>query len=578
LNLRPYQEEAVSLINSHLAGKHGNPLVVMPTGAGKTLVFSHLIRSWLHDYPAIRVIVLADRVELVVQATEKLRKVWPQAPVGIYAASLNSRDTAYPVTVAQIQSIYGKGYDVDPFDVAIVDEAHTIPFDGEGRYRTFLTACRKCNPNLRVVGFTATPYRLDGGHIARRDGILNHVCYEADVEQMIADGYLCPLRSAGAREAEISAAGVRTRQGDFVASELEKAAMADGKVDAAVRELVRRGADRQAWLLFCSGVAHAHAVASALAGHGVTAPVVTGETPADVRKRILGDFDAGRVQCVVNVNCLTTGLDVTRIDLIGLLRPTQSTSLYVQMVGRGFRLHPGKADCLVLDFGGNVRRHGPINRIRVGNGNRGDGGGEAPVRQCPECDEFLPIATPECPECGYVFPRDTGPKHDERPDTATPIIAKSEPVVFEVDEVTVSVHEKQGSVPSLRVTYYGKGPGQRVSEWVCFGHVGFPRSKAEAWWRSRFPGERCPATAAEAAGDMFLAHKLTDLSESVKVVPEGKYLRVGVVTLRKRERFGVGVLDGQGRPWRTTNYSKRPSVTPVAVSPCSRARDEVRRR
>lgn len=528
MELRPYQQACIDAVNHHLATRADQPLVVCPTGSGKTLIFAHLIREWMEAYPAIRILVLADRVELVAQAADKLRKVWPSAPVGIYAASLNSRDTEYPITVAQIQSIYSKSYSITPFDVVIVDEAHTIPFDGEGRYQTFLTQARKCNPHLRVVGFTATPYRMDGGHIAREDGMLNHVCYEADVEKMISDGYLCSLRSKGTK-AEIDTTGVKIRQGDFAANELEAAAMKGDCVPAAVKEIVERGADRAAWLVFCTGVAHAHAVARELVSHGITAPVITGDTDATLRRWTLEDFDQGKVRCVVNVNCLTTGLDVTRIDLIALLRPTKSTSLYVQMVGRGFRLHPDKADCLVLDFGGNVRRHGPINRIRISSEGRGDGDGKPPVKECPQCQEFIPISVMECTGCGYIFPEpEKGPTHEEKPETEVAIIEKPEPVEFDVTDVEVSIHEKRGGgTPTLRVTYYGGRLFRPVSEWICFGHTGYARSKAEAWWRARFPKDPIPASAEAAiASNMFLANAIKAVTHRIKAEQDGKYMRV----------------------------------------------------
>lgn len=345
MELRPYQSDCIAAINRHLAERDDNPLAVLPTAAGKTIIFATLLRQWLTAWPDTRVIVLAHIKELISQAADKLRKVWPAAPVGIWSAGIGKKEGHRNITVAGIQSIYKRAFEFDPWEIVIVDEAHLIPVGGEGMYRRFLDDCRKMNPLTRVIGFTATPFRLDGGHIARPEYVLNHVAYEANIGDLIGQGYLCKLRSKATAE-KIDTAGVKSSKGDFIAAELEQRANTDGAVSSAVKEIVEKGVDRQAWLIFCCGVKHAYHVSVELEKLGVVAPVVTGDTPDDERDRIIADFDAGRVRAVVNVNCLTTGLDVTRIDLIALLRPTQSTSLYIQMVGRGFRLHPSKADCV----------------------------------------------------------------------------------------------------------------------------------------------------------------------------------------------------------------------------------------
>jgi DNA repair protein RadD len=530
MNLRPYQQEAIDAVNAALMERDDNPLVVIPTAGGKTIVFATLVQQWLAAWPATRVCILAHVKELLTQAEDKIKRVWPAAPVGVWSAGLKRRQGSMPITIAGIQSIYKRAYDFDPFDAIIVDEAHLIPVEGEGMYRSFIDCARKANPNVRVIGFTATPFRLDGGHIAQKDYILNHVCYEAEITRLIGEGYICKLTSK-ATDTKLSGDGVRIRQGDYAQKELEKKVNTDSLVEAACAEMVKKGADRKSWLIFCCGVEHACNVARCLQNvHGITTEVVTGDTDADVRRQTLEWFDAGHIRAVVNVNCLTTGLDVTRIDLIAMLRPTQSTSLYVQMVGRGFRLHADKGNCLILDFGENVLRHGPVDAIMVNDPQRGDGEGVATSKVCPNCREIVPAGVLVCPMCEFAFP----PREIEHQKHAheVPIISESEPWTMDVEMCSAELHQKSDDRPPvLKVSYYHGM--QRHTEWVCLEHPGYAGHKARDWWRRRFPGEEPPKTVAEALSrDIFLAATLARMTSSIKVKQVGKYTDVIETHLR----------------------------------------------
>ncbi|MFN7429769.1 MAG: helicase-related protein, partial [bacterium] len=142
---------------------------------------------------------------------------------------------------------------------------------------------------------------------------------------------------------------------------------------------------------------------------------MTGDTPDGVRAAILGRFRSGELKYLCNVNVLTTGFDAPHIDCVALVRPTMSPGLYYQMVGRGFRLHPGKNDCLVLDFGGNVLRHGPVDAIRIATDDRGDG--EAPAKECPNCQALIAAGYQTCPECGHQFPEPNRQQHEAKAST-----------------------------------------------------------------------------------------------------------------------------------------------------------------
>jgi len=453
----PMQRAAVAAVEEHLSRWKTHPLVSAPTGSGKTVIISLLIAELLRARPAARACILAHRRELLTQAEDDLKAVWPDAPCGIWSASLGRRESAR-VMIAGIQSVFRIAKKLPAFDLIVIDEAHLISGDRDSMYRQFIRDARRVNPEVRIVGFTATPYRLDGGLLYGKGKLFGKVCYAADLRELLLEGKLCPLRTRAA-EAEINTVGVRTRQGDFDSSELELRATAPAVVHSAVAEIVKAGRSRKAWLIFCCGVKHARQVAAILrVEHGIDAPVVVGDTSPDERAKAVDDLKEGRVRALINVNVLTTGFNVRRIDLIAVLRPTQSTSLWVQMVGRGFRTHPDKKDCLILDFGGNCLRHGPLDNLKVRTKeNRGDG--DAPAKMCPACREMVGATAKECPECGFAFPEpEPAPAHDAEPSDA-PILLTDEPA--SVDPATAAVlASKEGKQIVGWATTFKKAEGR----------------------------------------------------------------------------------------------------------------------
>ncbi|MCQ4165101.1 DEAD/DEAH box helicase [Tahibacter harae] len=488
MQLRPYQREAIDSAWKYLRACDGNPCLVLPVGAGKTIVMAELIREAITAFPGTRIAVVAHVRELVAQNADKLRRHWPEAKIGIYSASLNRRDRFEPVTFASIQSVYDKAMQLGRFDLVLVDEAHRIPLRSEGMYRTFLEGCQRANPAVRVIGLTATPYRLGAGMVCGPDYILNDVAYEARIADLIRDGFLSPLVSkGGAARADLS--GVPIRNNEYAAKQLEQASRAPGIVEAACDEIVRYCSDRRAWVLFCAGVSHANDVAAELVRRGVAAAVVEGDMPATRRDRAIEDFQQGRLRALVNVNVLCEGFDAPHVDAVVMLRSTKSAGLYVQQVGRGTRLCDGKANCLVLDFAGNIAEHGPVDSITVRAPRKAGDKAEvegAPTKECPQCQAIVVIQVRTC-SCGYLWPFEASPRHDA---TATDAEILSGAVAANKHAVTAihyARHEKPGSVPSLRVTY---SCGLRLfREWICLEHGGLPRGKAVAWWTRRLAGE-----------------------------------------------------------------------------------------
>jgi len=298
--LRQYQEEALRALYVFWRNGGGNPLIAMATGSGKSVVIAFLITQLLIDFPNMRVLITAPNRELIDQDIKELFKVWPDASIGVNCDGLGSRDTDTQILFATINSIYRNPQAVGRRDLVIIDEAHFIPHHDQGMYRITLDALRELVPDLRVAGLTATPYRLDSGHLCEGDGhIFDSVVYEYGIGQGIRDDVLAPL-SSKATIATIDVSGVGKRGGEFIADQLEAAAIKDGVVERACDEIATYLGQRRAWLVYCVGVAHATMVRDALRARGVDCEMALGETPDDERDRIIEDFRAGRLTALVS--------------------------------------------------------------------------------------------------------------------------------------------------------------------------------------------------------------------------------------------------------------------------------------
>ena len=469
---------------------------MLPTGTGKSLCIAQIVSDAVQRWSG-RVLILAHVKELLEQNADKISVLCPELDVGVYSAGLNSRDTDHAVIVAGIQSVYTRACELGPFDLVIVDEAHLIAPDGEGMYRTFLADAKVINPNLRIIGLTATPFRMKGGLICKPENLLNHICYEAGLKEMIAQGYLSPLVSRAGRAA-VSFDGLHVRGGEFISSEVESLMDNSQLVDAACREIVNLTQERNSVLIFTSSVEHCNHVAEKIAAYsGTECGIVTGSTSPGLRAEIIARFKGEEVPAdffsnkeplkyLANVNVLTTGFDATNTDCIVLLRPTNSAGLLVQMVGRGTRLHPGKRDCLVLDYGGNIMRHGPVDMIQVKE--PGNGNGEAPAKKCPECLALIHAAYMTCPECGYAFPPPEKSNLNAQAESAGVLSGQVSYFDYDIHSVEYSVHHKRGApddAPKTMRIEYCTGFNRYESEWVCPEHSGYARRKFEAWWKRR---------------------------------------------------------------------------------------------
>jgi len=480
MHLRSYQQEAVDAAYDYLCSEYGNPVICSPTGSGKSLLVAELSRRAIQQWDG-RVIVLQHRKELIEQNAAKLHALVPDLDIGIYSAGLKSRDTDHQVVFAGIQSVFNRAHEFAPRHLVIVDEVHLVPSEGEGMYRTFFSDMDKMN-RYRVIGLTATPYRTGEGNICRKNGLFTKIVYDVPIGLLIKQGFLCPVTNRAA-DGTRDTSNLHKRAGEFVTSEVDD--LFRGVLNEACDEILAKTQDRHSVMVFCSSVAHAQSVCELLPG----AMMVEGNTSTLERASILRQFGYMKLKYLVNVDVLTTGFDAPCVDAIAILRATASPGLFAQIVGRGLRTHAKKTECLVLDFGENLKRHGPIDRIdynaRAAKSSKGMDP-DAPTKVCPSCQSEVAIQAKECGECGFVWLNEK-PRHETKADEESQII--SEPVYFQVLSAWVTRHEKEGKTPSMRVSYScardgDDNLGEVISEWICFEHQGLPRTKAISWWHA----------------------------------------------------------------------------------------------
>jgi len=514
---RPYQREAIDAIYDYFHSSAGNPLVVVPTAGGKSGIIGTFIEEALRDYPDTRILVLQHVRELIVQNYQELLGFWPDAPAGIYSAGLNKRQLHTKIIFGGIQSLHSKAYQLQRIDLVLVDEAHLIPRNTNTMYGKFLAQLREINPYIKICGFTATPFRLDSGKLHEGDdAIFSDIAYDVNIRDLIEQGYLCPPTTQSATM-QIDTSNVGTRAGEFIAGQLEAAATDPMAISGVVDDLIAHSAGRRGCLIFGTGVKHCTMLAEAMRERGKTCATIFGETPTYERDRIINAFKRQEIWSLCSKGVLTTGFNARHVDLIGLALATKSAGLYVQIVGRGTRLFPGKADCLVRDYGGNVARHGPVDALRVKE--PGIGGGEMPMKLCENCSAENPIAARTCYKCGEPFPEFSS----DISVNASPLAILTSDIVpewVEVDDVIYQRHSKPGKPDSLCVTYRCGMLHHR--EWVCLQHGGNARQKAVHWWQKRAPSIAVPNTVDEALAMVSGLHKPTKLL----VRPVGKYTEI----------------------------------------------------
>lgn len=519
--LRWYQDEAVQSLFTYFDDpknqgldpatkrpKKRNPLVCLPTGTGKSLVIAEFLRQALMRYGGTRAVMSTHVKELISQNASKMLEAWPHAPLGIYSAGLKQKDFLQPLIFGGVKSMVDKfnaetGHTIFSFrDFLIIDEAHLVSPNGETTYIKFIMQLLLANPYLKVIGLTATPYRLGLG-LMTNGNIFTDIVYDLTnidgFARLMAEGYLCPL-IASPTQTEFDLSSVGMVNGDF--SQAQQQAVVDNQklTYDCLREVCEKGYNRQSWLIFASGVEHAEHICAMLNDlFNIPAVVYHSKRTQAQNDEALRLWQTGEVRCMVNMNGLTTGMDHPPCDLIAVMRGTMSTGLWVQMLGRGTRpynrntryidgFNYEKENCLCLDFARNVPRLGPINDPVIPKMKGQGPPGDAPVKKCDSCGNYQHASARVCTVCGAPFTFDPtiyrGAGTDELLRSDIPEIE-----TYNVQHFVCVPHtQKSTGNQSIRVTYFADL--KVFSEWVTVeGKAAF---RGRDWFRQRFPYDQAP--------------------------------------------------------------------------------------
>lgn len=548
---RFYQTEA---INSVYPLKPGDrKLVVIPTGGGKSYVGGRLAS----DNTVImgRVLVLVHVQELVVQNSAAVLKADALADLGIVCAGIDPNELSpelleflgrldAEVTVASIQSVYKKLHHWDDVGLILVDEAHRITPVGGKLYRAVMDRF----PQVPVIGLTATPFRMGTGMLHKGEFALFHeISYEITLEELVELGYLVPFAKLGSNEA-YSDEGLKKVAGEFSQKDLDKLTEDGAKTRRIVKQFVQRARMRKHWLLFAINVRHAKMIKGFLEEEGIPCGVLYDGMEKEGLKREdeIDMFKLGVYRAMVNVNVLTTGFDFPELDCIGLIRPLASIVLYIQCLGRGTRTAPGKVDCLILDYGGNVSRHGDFSKPDVkeakkgkpskecGNANCGEMNTQAArncvvcgfkftemFKPCPKCEWENDRSAQECGFCGYHWP-----VNEDKLDEEGKTIVGNEAVWLPLSQWYFKVHEPwqrdgEEKRPDTVLLTYKAIDGGTVKEYI-FPESWAARPKFERFWREHKGAMPIPKTSKEAVE----RKRELRLPKRIKAIRSGQYYNI----------------------------------------------------
>ncbi len=406
---RDYQRAAVDAARTKTAA-HGNTILMLPTGAGKTAVAGFYIGEEAEDQRNARILMLQHTDELVQQNLAAISGITGLRS-SIVKASQN--DWTGQLVFGSVQTLAraNRRADIGHISHLVIDECHRAAAAG---YMDIVNDVRRINPKVKILGLSATPSRGDGRSLRQT---FSNIGYQLKIGTLIARGILVPPRTytmdlgVGEELADIDATA-----GDFDMRQADKVLNRAVLNDAVVRHWKEKAGDRRT-IFFCSTVDHADAVAAAFRSAGVTAETISGDMAGADRADLIARFDRGDVQVLTNCMVLTEGFDSQPVGCIGILRPMLHKGTFIQAVGRGLRKvdpqrYPGiiKTDCVILDFAGAAIRHGCLEQ-EISLDDDDTDPGTAPYKTCPDCEAEIPLGTGECPFCGHVFTRQVGEKH-----------------------------------------------------------------------------------------------------------------------------------------------------------------------
>jgi len=455
---RWYQEDCALKLFERIKINGVHPIGAVPTGAGKTHIIAKLIEKFLEENPDKNIVVLSHVKEILQQNYDSLIKYLKQ-DIGLYSAMLNRREIEQ-ITIAGIQSVYKRSSDFGEVGLIVIDECHLVTDDNAGMYRTLLSEF-----DVPVVGVTATPFRPRGYLHTVDNALFTEIAYDLtsskNFNRLIEEGYLSKLYCK-ATDMKMDTSDIPTQAGDFSVKHLDIKFNTKQVTERALTETIKIGKSYKKWLIFAISIEHAEEIREYLNEQGVNTGIVHSKMASDEdRDLMLNEFRSGFYRAMVNVNVLTTGLDIPDIDMIVMLRPTQSPVIYAQSVGRGLRVAEGKDHCLVLDFANNVATHGPIDDIRVlEKGVKRTG--EAITKECPKCMTIVHPSCKICPACKTEF---IFKVKIEATASNLDILNRPKKQWIDVNIMTINCHKKKNKPDSIRIDF--TCGIRRFSQWAA---------------------------------------------------------------------------------------------------------------
>lgn len=498
---RAYQQEIEDAIFNHWFEHQTNCIAASPGGTGKSFVMAKITKRLVVDYPGTRVMILAQDGKLLTQNSNELLRYWPQAPIGLYSSGLKQRDTKQPIIFAGIQSCYKRAKEFGERHIFLIDECDLLSPKEETMYQRFYEEAKEINPNILMAGLTATPYRLKEGCLTNLD-IWDRVVIDLTKTDrfnwFMDNGFLKPLITRSRTKdnptvVEIDVQNIKMKGGDFDEKELQEASNTDELNHAIIKRNIELAHNRKHWLGFVSGIEHGHAQVKIYKSYGISAVMLSAKDSIEYRQEMEAKFRSGEIRVLINFNLFIRGWDFPALDFIYWSTATQSVAKWVQGNLRGTRIFFNEttqtwlADCLVADYGGNIRRLGQINAPVIPKARRkGDGvAGEAPVRECPECFTINPIQAKVCCECGFAFPP---PKTITKKASEDEILARGDgsPVIEDFRVLGIKYTDKLSKAGNSYVEVRYNVGTNTFKEVLMFGSDNaFLKRKIEGWWTYR---------------------------------------------------------------------------------------------
>lgn len=545
IDLRPYQVRTLDQAWDAMQYQH-NVLIVAPCAAGKTIMFAKIVQRLLRENPTFRALILVDREILVTQSRDKLFSVAPElgGDIGIVCSSVTAdKDHSKRVTIASRQTLVNQLDRFEPVQLTIIDECHlmavpkTSDIEPPDQFAKIISALREYNPNMRLLGCTASPYRLGTGYIfggnnkEESNPYFQQIDAEITTKELLYGGFIAPLtgRVSTGEGFTDDLKSVAITGGEYNLGQLSDLMCKETHVQSCVDAWKQYASDRKKTLVFCTTIKHSETVAKAFSTQGIPAYAIHSKLSPIEETARMAALENGTAKVFTSVAKLTTGMDVIDLDCGIMARPTKSTALYKQMVGRFQRIAPGKIDALIIDLVGATKEFGTdMDNLKVTVPRGGDG--EAPFKICPGdmpdgtvCGQSVHASLQYCPHCSYEFPRNEAVEAKLGKLNKVDFNKMPDPEEYTVTHVEYHPHESRNTGKKLIKVEYQCGINLRFNEWVCLPdfYEGYAVSKARDWWEDR-SDEPFPDSVDEF---MFLADSLIQPA-SVVVVQDGKYYRV----------------------------------------------------